>query len=925
MTRSYHWLLGVYVIIVFILLFSFAFKSCSGESILEDETTQESGESSQGGFSNNPDKEAEISDAELDKVQLQLEIDESYQLTVTVYMDDESSYSGSIIWSSSDESVATVDQNGNVTAVGSGVCYIFAKLDDGTILICVVSVSEPTSDPDTGGDGDDGDGDDNDEEEEYDSVDVFEPTFEHTDKFFYRVGNENEVELGYIFSSIEGFDEYIDEVKISYEAVVQEGDVSVIHTPSEDGDWRKDILEFSGSGLIKLTISVYADDDILDEGISFDSIKPYDESEVPEGDILLNSFDLYLEVEDGDNVVDASGLSGKDEECDVLLADIELDTFKDITYSGESRLFGNGFTLTMNATSQYSGGVLNLQDKARVDHLSLIVADHKDVYNQSDYILFNDAVDCMGDNIIIANCYIQGGRAAVRNRASSLTLRDTTINGGAYANLLISHNSEITLQNVTTNQYVTCEGTGVMGFGVLVEDSGSGSTITVIDDFKQYNWISEDDTQYFNYHFESYTGSLHSVFEDYAQYEDKDQELNTGVLGLDADFTFDTTQITEGIVYHEITIIDGLLESLKGWTVDASETDEKYIFTDFSYDPSEILDYGVVEPTFHWNLASDTNDGGTTFVYNEDTNLVTITIALDDMSGYRWTPAVSATKYGVPLEWSLILDEDEEKLDDEHYNIDVTEGYTFTRSDEGDHYVTAKYTDPYNYRHNGEDDVVSYTLEYTQVLHISVIVEVDTTKHAEFQYTSTDGSTLYDTIVVDVGYDKYVTIDNYNGKYDSDSEVVKYDLEIDGETHTFYAPKEYSVESSTLEKIFGNLYWYYPLLTTISVTDWEEGLSTGNSYTYDRTTTTTSGIFSFGGETPFDVLTPSDNYWSGPYSGSSCSIVKNNNLLCIRSNVRNTKNDYAGDEWVGEFTYLDEAGQLYHYGIDYYRAPYTHS
>lgn len=52
------------------------------------------------------------------------------------------SYSGNIVWSSSDESVAKVDENGKVTAVGKGTATITAASPDGTTVdTCKVSVS----------------------------------------------------------------------------------------------------------------------------------------------------------------------------------------------------------------------------------------------------------------------------------------------------------------------------------------------------------------------------------------------------------------------------------------------------------------------------------------------------------------------------------------------------------------------------------------------------------------------------------------------------------------------------------------------------------------------------------------------------------------------------------------------------------------
>ena len=77
----------------------------------------------------------------LDKTALSLAVGETVQLTATVKPDDATDKN--VAWTSSDESVAKVD-NGKVTAVKSGKAMITAKCG-GKTAECVVTVTVPVS------------------------------------------------------------------------------------------------------------------------------------------------------------------------------------------------------------------------------------------------------------------------------------------------------------------------------------------------------------------------------------------------------------------------------------------------------------------------------------------------------------------------------------------------------------------------------------------------------------------------------------------------------------------------------------------------------------------------------------------------------------------------------------------------------------
>ena len=77
----------------------------------------------------------------LDKETLTLEVDGTAILTATKEPADSTD---SIVWSSSDEKIATVDQIGNVTAVAVGSAEITAKANDSAKAVCKVEVKAKT-------------------------------------------------------------------------------------------------------------------------------------------------------------------------------------------------------------------------------------------------------------------------------------------------------------------------------------------------------------------------------------------------------------------------------------------------------------------------------------------------------------------------------------------------------------------------------------------------------------------------------------------------------------------------------------------------------------------------------------------------------------------------------------------------------------
>ena len=91
--------------------------------------------------------ETPVTSVTLDKTSLTLDVGGSDTLTATV--EPANATDKAVTWSTSNENVATVDQNGNVKAVGAGTATITAAASDGSgkTATCEVTVNGPVLPP----------------------------------------------------------------------------------------------------------------------------------------------------------------------------------------------------------------------------------------------------------------------------------------------------------------------------------------------------------------------------------------------------------------------------------------------------------------------------------------------------------------------------------------------------------------------------------------------------------------------------------------------------------------------------------------------------------------------------------------------------------------------------------------------------------
>ena len=314
-------------------------------------------------------------------------------------------------------------------------------------------------------------------------VEKFDLVFKNTEKYVYRVGNQNTVALSTLFAAKEN-------VQIgTVNAVVETISGSATGTYAENTDWTKGTIQFDGTGMVKVTIT---DND------------------------YCKSTELYLEVVDAVNAISAASATKNNV---VLLNDVGLNT---IEVSGGYTLYGNGFKMTATNDVMYDAmgvGFVTLKN-GTLDNVQIIcpnfsyaiiyssqIKDSGNTAEPSDSS--NDARGnvrsaVMADgNSYILDSYVHGGRAAIFLRSGNLVVDNSTISGGAAANIHTVSAQSLTLRDATLIQKpflanVNDTSKTIMGFSGLFECDESGNSTPLILEGKlvQNAWINESYKQY---------------------------------------------------------------------------------------------------------------------------------------------------------------------------------------------------------------------------------------------------------------------------------------------------------------------------------------------------------------------------------------------------------------------------------------------
>ena len=311
---------------------------------------------------------------------------------------------------------------------------------------------------------------------------IVETKFENADKYTYRVGNMNTVALGSLFKVVNTISS-----NANFNVTINAVDNSSVQSKyTANSDWTKSTIEFSGTGLAKITV---------------------------------NGYELVVEVVDAVNATSAT--SAKTNNV-VLLNNVGLHTLE---VSGGYTLYGNGFKMIASSDVMYDTmgvGFVTLKN-GTLDNVQIIcpnfsyaiiynsqIRDNANTAKPSDYAS-NDARGnvrsaVMSDgNSKIINSYVHGGRAAIYLRSGNLLVDNSTISGGAAANIHALSAQSLTLRDATLIQKpfqatVHDISKTLMGFSGLFAcgEDGNSTPLTIEGTFIQDAWINESYKQYIN-------------------------------------------------------------------------------------------------------------------------------------------------------------------------------------------------------------------------------------------------------------------------------------------------------------------------------------------------------------------------------------------------------------------------------------------
>lgn len=530
----------------------------------------------------------------------------------------------------------------------------------------------------------------------HEQVEKFVKVFKNTDTYLYRVGNQNSVALGKLFAAAE--DAEIGNVSVTAETIDGTG---VSATVSEGTDWTARTVSFTGTGIVKLTIS----DDL-------ESTKPTE---------------ILLEVVDAYNTTAAMSATDRDI---VLLNNVGL---SQQVVSGGHTIYGNGFSMT--ATSDQAaldrGYAFMTVNNGNLDNVRIIAPNfpypilyESNKYDdptepqidgtKTRYYNIRSAVMVTGD-CTISNSYISGGRAALYVTAGDTVLDNTTVYGGASANIHLNAANSLTLRDVTLIQepiQATVHDTTqtLMGISLftVADSEGNATPITLEGKLIQYAWANEEYKVYVPAEAQSMVNHVLSQEEYIHPITYKDDvtrdSLNLGFIYMVEDMG---AKLNDPVIYDNRVNKD----SVPYQNLDLTSV-KVYSYTNANGTDPEVATYPTYESTANGNILatavySETDENKVlTHEYINETGWINrLTVNLDKGAYSFDFSKLTLTKYGKNLSYTVTKDGEA---------VDTTQLIPVTV---GTHMYELNVTDNIFYDENGE--AVDKTVTYTYPFYVS--------------------------------------------------------------------------------------------------------------------------------------------------------------------------------------------------------------
>lgn len=686
-----------------------------------------------------------------------------------------------------------------------------------------------------------------------------------TGDFLYRVGNANAVSVGSLFDAayILDADGNLTENKytinssgvwVTIEKVDENSNVSGTFTKATDGkNWTEGTIKFSGTGVVKVIIQDYN---------------------------FCTPTVLYLEVVDAYNSTTTVSVPYKYNNTNYSVVLLNNISGSFTVYSGFT-LYGNGFEVTLPTSHEAKAtagfvGYITMND-GNLDNVRIVgpVYPVMNIYqsqsiNQStqkeEY--FYNSILINGGNCTISNSYISGSRTAICVRGgNNVVIENTTLSGGAVANMHVAGVNSLVLRNLSTVQKdeVDSYDKGVTTHGMGIYVDASAANIVVEGSLNQYNWLSQDQWEnvvgeYVNFFPQFFTDSQYSAFQ-----HNRDGNVYVNMAFI---FACDWTAAKLNIAAQESDLTyqkkDGISITTPNGTVTGgvySVVDAGTLTDKMYYAPVyKSTGYNPVAPTFDWDNSAnhDTDDeinpNDSYCVYDNNNGIMSIGLSGDkilDLSG------ISITKSGAPIAYTAYLNGN--KISGNTVTITADAGTTQTLT-----FKTA--VNSKGYDKSGNE--IAGTIEYVW----NITLEVATLSYPAPEWTFTNNSR--DT--TNCYYVYYKTSQGY------------------GEAVPIYdgiKVKYYDADGKLTEKDFSN------------ITDEIKGkgdawtLNTGLDYTFDgcKLTMTATGSYKLG-VTGLYLTTYNNKVYAYP------SALDND------GNVRPKKNQYDFNVTI-KYTFTDPHGQ----------------